>query len=179
MKYFKFIFIIFFTIIVFTLEPFMFILAYRFRYKARDVVHGYNYQNKIWIYGYYNLGGYKNLPKVSYSVYLFYKYVIWIWLNDFTYDDTYNLSYFLSKKGNKKISISEDSPNNLILNKNNKANSNFIRAFTYMLQNHTNNFILQFHYTLCKEDVFTFKDVGYENIKENYNSREIYRLKFF
>lgn len=179
MKYFKFIFTIFSTIIVFTLEPIMFVLVYRFRYKARDIVHGYNYQNKIWIYGYDNLGGYKNLPRVSYITYLFYKYVIWIWLNDLTYDDTYNLSYFLSKKKYTKIVITKDSPVQFILNKNNSSNSNFIRAFIYMLQNHTNNFILENHYTINYKDVFLFKDIGYETIKENYNSREIYRLKFF
>lgn len=89
MKYIHFIKILLVGLIVKLFTPLIYWFVYPFRHKARDIMYSYVIKNNIGVKDIekykVTLLRYKNVSKFKY---LFYKWFVWIWLNDRVSHDT-------------------------------------------------------------------------------------------
>ena len=165
----------------------MYPLVKEFRHKAREVVYSYAKRNNIYIYNMYPNKKLKDVyPKykiLDYLRYSFYKFSIWIWLDDQVSLDIIDVGY-LSKiiyEYNNKL---PGGINKAVLISPLKSIGDYSYYtgdydYLFMLHNPNNNFMYMYMYKLqsdCGSIYFLNKRRGYIKVIDDYNGY-VYKLE--
>jgi len=159
------------------LTPIVYPLVKDFRFKAREVVYSYAKRNNIYIYNMYPNKKLKDkYPKnkvLDYIRYSFYKFSVWIWLDDLLDYDIVDIKY-LNKLhymyNNKRFYDPIDMACSCALRSKNGDYKIYKEKddYLFMLHNTNNNFKYMYLYSIdsdCGSFYFLNKRIGY--IQEN------------
>ena len=167
-------------LIVKILTPIVYPLVKDFRFKAREVVYSYAQRNNIYIYNMYpNKKLNDKYPKnklLDYIRYSFYKFSVWIWLDDLVDYDIVDIKYLNQLHymyNNKRFYDPIDMANSCPLKSKNGDYKRYAEKddYLFMLHNANNNFKYMYLYNIdngCGSFYFLNKRIGYIRTKDEY-----------